>query len=249
MRRRFVGLTIKRINTARAKRDGNLVMIDKAVKYLSMLSFAVLYLTALFNIGYFLFVGIHFIGVIDVSNIVYTFALIFMFLIIFLMLGSLLEFLFRRIGDLGIPLNYIPASLRIATGFVLIVAALIGFAFLATQKPKGYPAVLFLFVGTILAIAAYKQWKKTNVVEFGLIGGSIVFTSFGVLVVGAAIAQQQRDNPLIHYDVITKSGSFNDVRIMRSSSSGVIFAQDSRMIFVPSGEIRLIVATGSEFVE
>jgi hypothetical protein len=249
MRRRSVGLTIKRIKAARVKRDGNSVVLDKAAKYLSILTLAVLYLTSLFNIGYFYFVGIHFNGVVDISNIVYTFALIFMFLIIFLSLGSLFAFLFRQIGDLGIPLNSLPASLIIAAGFVLIVMALIAFAFLATQKPKGYPAVLFLFVGTILGIAAYKQWNKTNVVEFGMIGGSIVFTSFGVLVVGAAIAQQQRDNPLVHYDVITKSGSFNDVRIMRSSSSGVIFAQGGRMTFVPSGEIRLIAATGTEFGE
>jgi hypothetical protein len=222
-------------------------MLDRTAKYLSILTFAVLYLTALFNIGYFNFVGIHFIGVIDISNIVYSFALIVLFLILFLTVVSMFAFLFALTAD---TFPSIPVSWRNPIGPALLAVALIAVLFLSQEGPSrvNYSAVSFPIFGAMLAILAYKLWMNNNIVWLvAAVSGSFLLTSFGVLLVGVAIAKYQMNSQFVHYDILTKSGSFIDVRIMRSSSNGVIFSQNGKMTFIPSGEIRLIAATGTDF--
>jgi hypothetical protein len=46
------------------------MMLDQLAKAVSIATIVGLYLTAIFNIGYFYVIGYHFIGVIDISNVV-----------------------------------------------------------------------------------------------------------------------------------------------------------------------------------
>jgi hypothetical protein len=67
-----------------------------------------------------------------------------------------------------------------------------------------------------------------------------------MIIVGGLIAKRQVSSNDVHYDIISKTGTFSDVRMVRSSSSGFIFSQLGRVMFVPMGEVRLVSATGSE---
>jgi hypothetical protein len=58
--------------------------ISKATPAITLIAVAAF---SIFNIGYFWKVGIHFLGVLDFSNLVYTFGLSMTFLFILLHLG------------------------------------------------------------------------------------------------------------------------------------------------------------------
>ena len=63
---------------------GVVSMFDNLTKVASFATLAVLVLTALFNVGYFYEIGFHFIGVIDISNVVYAFGLVLVLALVFL---------------------------------------------------------------------------------------------------------------------------------------------------------------------
>jgi|ERR1700733_12428852 hypothetical protein len=75
-------------------------MLDTVTKIFSIVTLAVLYLMALFNIGYFYVVGFHFIGVTDISNIVYSFGVVFLFAILFVFFGIFIWLITGAIADL-----------------------------------------------------------------------------------------------------------------------------------------------------
>ena len=50
--------------------------MEKLVRYWPLLTVASLAIVSTFNIGYFSVIGIHFIGVMDLSNIVYAIGLV-----------------------------------------------------------------------------------------------------------------------------------------------------------------------------
>jgi hypothetical protein len=108
--------------------------------------------------------------------------------------------------------------------------------------------LIFPLVGIALGVAAYVKWKTdgSSFPDWRLIFASFILISVGMIVVGGLIAKQQVSSDDVHYDIISKTGTFSDVRIVRSSSSGFIFSQLGRVMFVPMGEVRLVSATGSE---
>src|SRR5690242_7124422 len=52
-------------------------MLERLLKYWPIIAAAALAIVSVFNIGYFTIIGLHFIGVMDLSNIVYAIGLVF----------------------------------------------------------------------------------------------------------------------------------------------------------------------------
>src|SRR5215475_13468845 len=50
-------------------------VLDFISRYISPISLALVTAAAIFNVGYFWKIGIHFLGIVDLSNLVYSFAL------------------------------------------------------------------------------------------------------------------------------------------------------------------------------
>jgi hypothetical protein len=46
--------------------------MDRLLKYWPLIAAGAIVLVSVFNIGYFSILGMHFIGVMDISNVVYT---------------------------------------------------------------------------------------------------------------------------------------------------------------------------------
>jgi hypothetical protein len=57
-------------------------MLENYSKYVPLLTLITLAIISAFNIGYFWKVGVHFIGVMDLTNVIYSFALLFPFVIV-----------------------------------------------------------------------------------------------------------------------------------------------------------------------
>jgi hypothetical protein len=229
------------------------MMLDQLAKAVSIATIVGLYLTAIFNIGYFYVIGYHFIGVIDISNVVYTFGLILIFLILFLMLVGLLV-----AGGIAVYEHSLLWSQKVRQVLGALLALVVLAALALFLRLIGLPmnpeanvsvtGLIFPLVGIALGVAAYVKWKKdgSSFPDWRLIFASFILISVGMIVVGGLIAKQQVSSNDVHYDIISKTGTFSDVRIVRSSSSGFIFSQLGRVMFVPMGEVRLVSATGSE---
>ncbi|MEA2876881.1 MAG: hypothetical protein QOF14_2077 [Hyphomicrobiales bacterium] len=52
-------------------------MLDKLLKYWPLVTVASLAIVSVFNVGYFSVIGLHFVGVMDLTNIVYSIGLVF----------------------------------------------------------------------------------------------------------------------------------------------------------------------------
>jgi len=76
---------------------GEAAVLDTVSRYASAISLAAIALLSIFNIGYFWKIGLHFLGLIDLTNLVYSFGLS---LVALLLTGSIGAFVFRRSSSL-----------------------------------------------------------------------------------------------------------------------------------------------------
>ncbi len=216
-------------------------MLDNLTKGLSLLALASLYLSALFNIGFFYVIGFHLIGVIDVSNLVYTFGFVFLFVLIGILLLSMLALLFDQLKE---PIKASPIAVRIIVVMVLAfgaVGVILWMRSLEGDLQMYASAVLFPIFGCIAGAVARSIWVQARRVEYFLVGVSTVLVSFGVILVGTVLANHPLDDQT--YDVSTKNGDIQQTRIARSSSNGFILVKDGKVIFIPTSEVKSVSTT------
>jgi len=217
-------------------------MLDQLTKSFSLAALIGLYLAAQFNIGFFYALGYHFIGVIDVSNIVYTFGLVIVFVFIGIALISLASLVATGAVDLWIELpDYIKALFVFcAVGAVFVISALL-YRIEDEETSQFAIAFLILVVGILTAAIARVIWILRRRIEYFLLWSSFLFVTFGVFASGVALATHPLDQQT--YDVLTKSGNILGVRIARSSSSGLILVKNKKVTFIPTGEVRSVSTT------
>jgi hypothetical protein len=215
-------------------------MLDTVTKIFSIVTLAVLYLMALFNIGYFYVVGFHFIGVTDISNIVYSFGLVFLFAILFVFFGI---FIWMLLGAIAQQWPRLPRRVQVACAVIAICILLAGLVLLLRLDTKDVSAATLGigggFIVIFVSLVLHREWKSKGAVEPLPLALAAVLASIAGVIGGIAIAEQQIASDA-NYEVLTKSGVLSGVKILRSSSNGFIVYQDSRILFVPSGEVRLI---------
>jgi hypothetical protein len=217
-------------------------MLDQLTKFISLAALTGLYLAALFNIGFFYALGYHFIGVIDVSNIVYTFGLVVLFVFIGISLVSLAALILSGAKDLWIKLpDWLKGLMIVCALLAAIVLLLLMFKVKNTDTKTLEVALLFPTFGVAFAAIARLVWIQQRRIEYFLVGVSIASVSCGAFASGVALATHPLDQQT--YDVLTKTGNILGVRIARSSSNGFILVKNKDVTFVPTGEVRSISTT------
>jgi hypothetical protein len=215
-------------------------MLDTVTKIFSIVTLAVLYLMALFNIGYFYVIGFHFIGVTDISNIVYSFGLVFLFATLFVFFGI---FIWLMIGAIADSWPKFPKKVQVACALILVCILLAGLVFLLRLDTKNVSTatagIAAGFIGILVSLILHREWKSKGTVDPFPVALAALLVSLAAVIGGFAIAEQQIVSDA-NYEVLTKSGVLSGVKILRSSSNGFIVYQDNRILFVPSGEVRLI---------
>lgn len=214
-------------------------MYEAIVRSLPAYSVAVLVLLALFNVGYFSVVGTHFLGVVDVSNIVYSFALISSALLLLCcLIGMALDskkFVLRhRLGvnrtvNISIPVSGLPLAV----------------ALLYPSQP-GIPKAVLLDCAIvisflILAVAmSLRLWMRAVLdEERGLYTSAMVVCAATVALMvycGRATAWYQMFRGHT-YTVVTKKEVFKEAHVLRSSSSGFIIVVAGFIRFLPAAEL------------
>jgi predicted permease len=206
-------------------------VLDTVSRYASAISLAAIALLSIFNIGYFWKIGLHFLGLIDLTNLVYSFGLS---LAAVFLTGSIGAFVFRRSSSL---LRIIAA---VAVGGALSMWGIIRFS-PRTLDPELAENGAIL-IGFIVSCAAFFglvrlrrqggakwDWRDLAALVFCLTAATFQAGGFT-----AALELSDR----FTYSINTKSGVIENVRIMRSSSAGFLVVADGKIMFVPQGEVR-----------
>jgi hypothetical protein len=210
-------------------------MIEGVTKNIAVLSLLGLIYTATFNVGYFAAVGVHFIGVMDASNFVNSFAFMLMFFMVTALLMLLGANLLHRRKDIwGASKLYAVMS---GISAVASAAAYVSF--------KGYSlAVVLVLVSYTLALCAgaspiYGYWAKTRHLKMQWLLVLFIISLFGMVGVGRAFGEQQK---LLnrHYTFATKSGNIIGAAMLRAASSGFLIAVDGEVQFIASSEVKSV---------
>lgn len=208
------------------------------------LSIVALVLVSIFNIGYFSSIGLHFLGLIDFTNIVYSIGLVFGGLILVAnILGAVIDILIRLARDAK-TVGDIHRWLRICLGTLALVAT-ISISLPLPYRPEFvtaqvYFSILFslLFIWALIKILL--RYKSTNGIKFSeiMVG---VFALIGAdISAGKAVADRQISQQTQLYTFFTKSGVVYGVNLVRSSSSGFIVAKDRVISFLSKDEVKAI---------
>jgi hypothetical protein len=203
-------------------------MIDFLTRYVSAISLAIATTLSLFNIGYFWKIGLHFLGLIDLSNLVYSLGVSLTVLSIgVLVTASVVRFGISTARQVTIALLGVAMSLwgivhvnprTLDPQFAENAAILVGFLLSGAA-----------FASKVLSQPELANWRN---LAFLALGWSTIAFQAGAC--QAAVELSDR----FKYIVSTKSGVIDNARIMRASSSGFLLAVDGRITFIPHSEIK-----------
>jgi hypothetical protein len=210
--------------------------MDFISRYASAISLIAVAALSVFNIGYFWKIGLHFIGLVDLTNLVYSVGLA-VIPIAAVLFGALWV----------IPKKPTPAKI-IAMGVFGVAISSVGLFYWSprTLEPQLIEngAVLFGLVisGTASLIWMLERQKQTGLWEWQN-SAVLLFCLFGATWQAGSFTAAVELADRFTYTVATKAGVLPGVRILRSSSSGFILATaPSRLMFIPQSEIKSVTS-------
>ena len=211
-------------------------MIDFLTRYISTISLAIATTLSLFNIGYFWKIGLHFLGLIDLSNLVYSLGVS---LSVF-GVGALVTFVVTRFG------KSTPRLILIGGVGVLLAWWGVVHAHPRTLDPELLENLAIL-VGFLLSAAAFAGhlWRRPLFANWANLG-ALAFMWFMISVQAGMCQAALELSDRFKYAVSTKSGVIDNARILRTSSSGFLLAVEGKIVFVPHGEIKEVSSQTSD---
>jgi hypothetical protein len=203
-------------------------MIDFLTRYISTISLTIGATLSLFNIGYFWKIGLHFLGLIDFSNLVYSFGASLVALSVAgFILASVAHFATSNAKMLFIAL----AGAALSTWGI--------FHFSPRTLVPEYEANAAILVGFVLSGSAFTAKVRSQPHYVNLRNLSTLAFGWFVIAFQAGVWQASAElSDRFKYTVSTKSGVIDNVRILRASSSGFLLASEGKIIFIPQAEIK-----------
>jgi hypothetical protein len=218
-------------------------MLERVLKLWPVITVTALTVVSVFNIGYFSIVGLHFIGVMDISNIVYAIGLVFGLMILpFVFFPDNLLAVLRNVAESDNARIKIYRFVKFSTIGICVLFAVGLFVHRPYISITGLFALDFVLGCVVFTAYAYMIYLHDGELSPRLIFAGAAFYLFTVYWVGAAVAYHEAFNTKTMYLVTTKDTTYDKVRLARSSSSGFLIAQDKRVIFIPSGELKSIIS-------
>ncbi|MET4313550.1 hypothetical protein [Bradyrhizobium sp. RT4b] len=221
-------------------------MLENVTKYWPFVTLCAVAVVSIFNMGYFTLIGYHFIGVMDLSNVVYPVGLVLCLAIPALAFFPL-DFVeqLRRAAKEPDAIVTLTRAAKVVFGIVMVfftVGLFITDRFLSTMTLFAICFSVATLMGTIGAYILWQQKKSWTVLATPV--GAALLT---ILWLGATFAQHEALYSQRIYRFQTKDAEYPEARIVRASSSGFIISQDKKFIFVPAGEVKQISEINSRF--
>jgi hypothetical protein len=177
----------------------------------------------------------------DVSNIAYPVGLVFgvLFGASGLLTGRTIENL-KTIANSERPMRLLYEWRRV----ILLVSCLLFLVGLFLPQYISVMGLFSLYFGIFLFGSYFLgaiNWLKHETLSIEWIITLTFVTCMTSFIYGGYTAQQQAFYATTKYNLVTKSGAFSNVRIVRASSSGFIISSDRTILFIPAGEVRYVM--------
>lgn len=221
----------------------NFLHVVKMVPLLSVMTLAVV---AIFNIGYFSEVGLHFIGIVDLSNLAYSFGLL---------LPAVAGLWWLAFSD--IPTNLLSMTRRedapekfkrFVLRFLLpifgvsVAAGIAANYFYGWEPTWGTYGLLAVIVSFIFLVGAKVRFHRNKEVAWDDVGIILMSALIAISLFGRAAAYNQVHRQKDTYTFATRDVDLLNVRIVRSASSGFLVVVAKRLMFIPKEQIKFIRA-------
>ncbi|NPU66550.1 hypothetical protein HL667_16215 [Bradyrhizobium sp. 83012] len=218
------------------------MVLERISKHWPIFTAIAIAIVSLFNIGYFLPIGIHFIGIVDITNIAYSFGLV---IVLILLLGPIIFGVVQESGPSvmaqlrkrGLGAKVFAALLILSAPLGLMVGHVFGFSLLLATV---WAAIFSIY----MAAFTYDDFVNAGLVS----SKGIFFLTWAAMLLvvlsGAWVCTHQMNSTEI-FEVATKERVFTNAKVLRSSSSGFLIYVNDRVAYVPLGEIKSVVALAS----
>jgi hypothetical protein len=211
-------------------------MIEGIAKNIAALTLLGLLYTATFNVGYFAAFGAHFIGVMDASNFVNSFAflLIFIALLVAIILFIGNYFLTgQHIWEKSVRVAWVLAAMAImlVAGYLIFKDYVLGALLIGVSYVSAFAAGAFLIYG---------QWADTRRLKIQWLSVLFIGSLLGLAVVGRAFGEQQKLSGRL-YTFATKGGNIVGAAMLRASSNGFLISVNGQVQFIASSEVRSVI--------
>jgi hypothetical protein len=216
-------------------------MLERLLKYWPVITVAALTIVSVFNIGYFSIIGLHFLGVMDLSNIVYSVGLVFS-----LMIAPIVMFPDNLITAFKEIASSQKAMLKLNRTMKFVVWGISLFFAIGLFVHRPYISIMGLFALDFLlgflAVCAYVYivYLHTGSIPARMTVAVVAFGLFTLFWIGGAVAYHEAFGTSTLYKVTTKDTAYDNARLARSSSNGFIIAKDKKIIYIPSAELKSI---------
>jgi len=208
------------------------------------ISVAALILVSVFNIGYFSNIGLHFLGLIDFTNVVYSIGLVFGGLVLAVnLLATALEIL-AKLAKTEKATKVISRILLIILGTLATIASVWLFMqpLTSSENTEAYVAILLSLIFIWAVAKPILRYQSAGGIIFSEIMFGLVAAVSADFAIGRAVAEKQLFQHIQLYTFSTKSGVVYGVNLIRSSSTGFIVAKDRTISFISKDEVKAITS-------
>lgn len=219
-------------------------MLGRIAGILPVASLVAVLAVAIFNFGYFWYIGLHFIGLIDLSNLAYSLGLALSTILLVGQVGYTMFMIFDQPWTREREKKfYRRSNTLLIIGGVFVVVAFAAEAFhvlptLAIAMP-GFFGFLLCSIGLVLGMMVRQKKDQPQKPEnFGL----LCFVIVGLIFTAGMVACDLEISEKTTYQVTTKNEVIENVHILRSSSSGFVILANDKVNFIPQGEVKRIIS-------
>jgi hypothetical protein len=214
-------------------------------------------LLSVFTVGYFSKIGLHFLGVVDVSNLVYSFGLTFGFVTLFATFvnGDTARWM-RALAEDGSFLEFLVFGWKVAILPLFVIFMIAHVLPKHPWNPTIFAKDVFVFVvmmiaGLWLMAIIYTRYITAEVLVGAEVSGAVFLAVLLTYDGGRMQASMEVFSKKNLYNISLKTKEpqkdcpesvLKDVRIVRSSSSGFIIAIDGLISFIPKEEVMRVEA-------
>jgi hypothetical protein len=225
-------------------------MFDKIQQYWPQLTLLTIAISAFFNVGYFSAIGIHFIGLTDFSNVVYSLGLAFSTVMVggLILMGASSEGFAKRLdySSTRVIIRVMAkVVLPLIAGALILLFALIYNRIIGGWIIRNQPLDSLLFGISVVIIFSliFDLWQKRQA-DLPIAPGDWLAVLIMLFLLtyssGAYLATHYAHQTATMYKITNKVGMESIVRIVRSSSLGLLVSENDKIAFVPKEEIRRV---------
>lgn len=234
-------------------------MLDLVARILPVASAIAVAALTIFNIGYSWRIGLHFLGIIDINNVVYSFGLAFGLLIVLFLFVQWVISLSGPVSETFKQRTMCTTAIFISIGMGAVLLGPLIVDYYGWNRSKheweswhealwsGVVLASNIWLGVNWSVQSFLRYKTSGIVNTTDL---LVLSIAAVLIfflAGRFAAEWQMISDATYTiaakGISEKGETIQNARLLRTSSAGVILLADQRILFIPHSKIVQIKRT------